>query len=46
MSVQAAQSPQGLAVIPPCPSDPVQLSDLAKMRDTVVLPTPLVPVNM
>ena len=29
----------------PCPSGPWQLSDLARMRDTVVLPTPRVPVN-
>ena len=36
---------QGVAVTPPCPSTPVQLSDLARMRETVVLPTPRVPVN-
>jgi hypothetical protein len=35
----------GLAVMPPCPSAPWQLSDLARMRDTVVLPTPRVPVK-
>ncbi len=31
--------------MPPCPSGPVQLSDLANIRETVVLPTPRVPVN-
>ena len=45
MSVQAWHRPQGVAVMPPRPSAPWQLSDLAKMRDTVVLPTPRVPVN-
>ena len=33
------------AVMPPLPSGPVQLSDLARMRETVVLPTPRVPVK-
>jgi hypothetical protein len=45
MSVHAGHTPHGVAVMPPCPSAPWQLSDLAKMRDTVVLPTPRVPVN-
>ena len=36
---------QGSAVMPPVPSGPWQLSDLARMRETVVLPTPRVPVN-
>jgi len=40
MSVQVEQTPQGLSVIPVS-----QLSDLANMRETVVLPTPRVPVN-
>jgi hypothetical protein len=35
----------GLGVMPPVPSGPVQFSDLARMRDTVVLPMPRVPVN-
>ena len=35
----------GVAVMPPRPSLPWQFSDLARMRDTVVLPTPRVPVN-
>jgi hypothetical protein len=34
-----------VAVMPPLPSGPWQLSDLARMRETVVLPTPRVPVN-
>jgi hypothetical protein len=45
MSEHAAQTPHGVAVMPPCPSTPVQLSDLARMRETVVLPTPRVPVK-
>ncbi len=45
MSVQAWHTPQGVAVMPPLPSGPWQLSDLARMRETVVLPTPRVPVN-
>ena len=40
ISVQALQTPQGLAVMPVS-----QLSDLAKIRANVVLPTPRVPVN-
>ena len=45
VGTQAWQTPHGVAVMPPCPSGPWQLSDLARMRDTVVLPTPRVPVN-
>ena len=45
MSVQAWHTPQGVAVMPPLPVGPWQLSDLARMRETVVLPTPRVPVN-
>ena len=40
ISVQALHTPQGVAVMPVS-----QLSDLAKMRAIVVLPTPRVPVN-
>ena len=40
ISVQALQTPQGWAVIPVS-----QFSDLAKIRASVVLPTPRVPVN-
>ena len=43
--VQARHTPQGSAVMPPCPSGPMQLRLLARMRETVVLPTPRVPVN-
>ena len=45
MSRQAWHTPQGVAVMPPLPSGPVQLSDLARMREIVVLPTPRVPVK-
>ncbi len=45
MAVQASHTPQGVSVMPPLPSGPMQLSDLARMRDSVVLPTPRVPVN-
>src|SRR6185436_15340444 len=45
MSRHAAQTPHGCAVMPPLPSGPVQLSDLARMRAIVVLPTPRVPVK-
>ncbi|CFW43493.1 Uncharacterised protein [Bordetella pertussis] len=38
--MQARHWPQGLDVMPFS-----QLSDLARMRDRVVLPTPRVPVN-
>jgi hypothetical protein len=39
------QPPQGRAVTPPLPSGPMQLRLLARMRATVVLPTPRVPVK-
>ena len=45
MSRQASHLPHGFAVMPPEPSAPVQFSDLARMREIVVLPTPRVPVN-
>jgi hypothetical protein len=45
MSRQAAHAPHGCAVMPPLPSGPVQLSDLARIRAIVVLPTPRVPVK-
>ena len=40
ISVQAEHAPQGVAVMPVS-----QLSDFARMRASVVLPTPRVPVN-
>ena len=40
ISVQAEQTPHGVAVTPAS-----QLNDLARMRASVVLPTPRVPVN-
>ena len=45
MSRQDSQTPQGRAVIVPWPSAPVQFRLLARMRETVVLPTPRVPVK-
>jgi hypothetical protein len=40
-----AQRLHGVAVMPPLPSGPTQFSALASIRDSVVLPTPRVPVN-
>ena len=42
---QLSQTPQGLTVGPPVPSEPIQFNPLAMIRAVVVLPTPRTPVS-